>query len=146
MTDLEHRKHGNVFSQILQVLYHIVYFSLLSLVSPCVSMLSWLHCLAQHNLLPQGDPSLYHTVCGLFHRLVSHPPTVKTAGKRCSEPPVHQIYHCACLCLHLSVNAVSCRSASIQTPEWENGEPRHWQHLLKLDLPTNTILHWPKIR
>lgn len=63
-----------------------------------------------------GDPSLYHTVCGLFHPLVSHPPTVTTAGKHCSKQPLHQICHRLHVSAFVCICDMSCRFASTQTP------------------------------
>lgn len=90
----------------------------LSQASPCASILALMITLSVclRVLLSQGDPSLYHSVCGLFQPLVSHPPTVATAGEHCSKQPLHQIcpswhvYAFVCIC------DMSCRSASTQTP------------------------------
>lgn len=69
-----------------------------------------------------GDPRLSHTVFGLFHPLVSHPPTVSTVERGGSELPLHRACHPAhsSAVLSLSVcvfcGGTSCRSVSTRTP------------------------------
>lgn len=71
------------------------------------------------------------------------PLRIIAAQSFCFKLVTVHVYVCVCIC---GLCDVSCRSASTLTPEWESGGPRPWQHSSRLASPTNTTLHWPKIR
>lgn len=94
--------------------------------------------------------SCYHRGSqSLSHSLWFISPTcfASTHCDHCWETqPLHRI----CFPLHVyafvSICDMSCRSVSTQTPGWESGGLRRWLRSSKLAWPTNTTLHWPKIR
>lgn len=95
-----------------------LYSSLFSLASPCVSIISWLNCLSRHNLLPQGIPSLYRPVCGLFHSLVSYPPTTSPLLGSTASASDLSLLACVCICAYMQYVLQVCQHPNSRMREW----------------------------
>lgn len=126
-----------------QVLYDInVLFSAEPGFSMCI-------CTSFHDYTVCHSISCYHRGSqSLSHSLWFISPTcfTPTLCDHCWETLLWSAFRSAHVSAFVCLCDLSCRSVSTQTPGWESGVPRRWQRLSKLAWPTNTTLHWLKIR